>query len=75
VILPTKHIPENQAILGTGAVIIRELVTPQTLSGLWEKLKMNNMIGTYDRFVLSLDLLSIIGAIKMEEGLIVRQLP
>lgn len=71
-ILPTKHISENEAILGVGATILRHLDNPITVSGLWERTKIESNVGTFERFVLAADLLFIIGAIELREGLLVR---
>lgn len=74
-ILPTKHISENEAILGVGATILRHLDSPITVSGLWERTKVESNVGTFERFVLAADLLFIIGAIELREGLLVRVQP
>ena len=71
-ILPTKHISENEAILGVGATILRHLDSPITVSGLWERTKVESNVGTFERFILAADLLFIIGAIELREGLLVR---
>jgi hypothetical protein len=71
-ILPTKHISENEAILGVGATILHHLDSPITVSGLWERTKVESNVGTFERFVLAVDLLFIIGAIELRDGLLVR---
>jgi hypothetical protein len=71
-ILPTKHISENEAILGVGATILGHLDSPITVSGLWERTKVESNVGTFERFVLAADLLFIIGAIELRDGLLVR---
>ena len=71
-ILPTKHISENETILGVGATILKHLDSPITVSGLWERTKVETNVGTFERFVLAADLLFIIGAIELRDGLFVR---
>jgi hypothetical protein len=71
-ILPTKHISENEAILGVAATILRHSDSPITVSGLWERTKVESNVGTFERFVLAADLLFIIGAIELRDGLLVR---
>ncbi|MCK1338285.1 hypothetical protein ABIB06_007376 [Bradyrhizobium sp. LB8.2] len=71
-ILPTKHISENETILGVGATILQHLDSPITVSGLWERTKVEKNVGTFERFVLAADLLFIIGAIELRDGLFVR---
>ncbi len=72
-ILPTKHIAENQALIGVGAIVLRHLERPQTITGLWDKLRQNNSVGTYERFILALDLLYIVGVVDIAQGMIQRE--
>lgn len=74
-ILPTKHIPQNEALLGVGATVLAHLQGPMTVSGLWERLRSEPNVGTFERFVLASNLLYMLGAIVMENGLIVRAAP
>ncbi len=71
-ILPSKHISEDQALLGVGAVLLEELRNPQTVTGLWEKVRTHRAVGTFERFVLALDMLHITGVVSLSDGLIVR---
>jgi hypothetical protein len=68
VILPSKHISEEQALLGVGAVVLRNLDRSQTISGLWDRLRDDPAVGTFERFVLALDLLYIAGAVDLSQG-------
>ena len=69
-ILPTKYITEKESLLGIGLILINNLHRPQTVTSLWEQIRDDRLIGTYERFVLSLDMLFIIGAIEMSDGII-----
>ncbi|WP_128935489.1 ABC-three component system middle component 6 [Bradyrhizobium zhanjiangense] len=71
-ILPTKHIAEQEALIGVGATLLAHLVTPMTVSGLWERLKGEPNVGTFERFALAANLLYLIGAIDLKDGIIVR---
>jgi hypothetical protein len=71
-ILPTKHIPQNEALIGVGATMLAHLREPMTVSGLWECLRTESNVGTFERFVLASNLLYLIGAIDIKDGLIVR---
>ena len=77
-ILPSKHLPEDRALLTVGAAILRHLSQPVTVSGVWEQLprpfgddKMASPM-RYDAFVLALDLLFLIGALELRDGLLIR---
>jgi hypothetical protein len=72
-ILPSKHISEDQALLGVGAVLLNALQKPQTVTSLWEKVREHSAIGTFERFVLALDLLHITGVVTMSQGMIIRE--
>ena len=71
-ILPTKHIPANEALLGAGAIILQKIQKPTPLSTLWENTKNNPAIQTYERFISTLDMLHIIGVIHLENNKIQR---
>lgn len=74
-ILPSKHISEEQALLGVGAVLLRNLEQPQTVTSLWDRVRDDRYVGTYERFVLALDLLHIIGVINLFQGMLRREAP
>ncbi len=69
-ILPSKHISEEQTILGVGAVLLLQLEAPQTITSLWEKVRNNKNVGTFERFILALDFLHITGVICLSHGMI-----
>lgn len=69
-ILPTKHISTRNSLLGVGAIVISHLNYPRTVTSLWSDLSKVPEVATFDRFVLVLDLLYMIGAVELEEGLL-----
>lgn len=72
-ILPTKHLSQERALLTTGAKLLPYLTHPKTISSLWEDVAgggVNDPSMRYERFVLALDLLFLIGAIELNEGLL-----
>lgn len=77
-ILPTKRIMPERALLGIGADVLNLLEEPKTVSRLWNDFKTLRQtktpagIVTYDWFILSLDLLYALRAIRLEEGLVQR---
>ena len=78
VILPSKHMSEDRALLTVGAVILRHLTHRLTVSALWEQMLRSDEAGEvhsylrYDAFVLALDLLFLVGAVELRDGLLVR---
>ena len=71
-ILPSKHISQDQALIGVSAVLLKQIGKPQTVTSLWESVCEHASIGTFERFILALDMLHIIGVIMLENGLIAR---
>jgi hypothetical protein len=71
-ILPTKHISTSYSLLGVGAKILEQLYSPRTVSSLWSAVATMPEVATFERFVLTLDLLYAIGAIEMDTGLLRR---
>lgn len=80
-ILPSKHLSQNRALLTVGATILRRLSHPVTVSALWEQMPREDVDNKtfpplrYDSFVLALDLLFLIGAVDERDGLLVRRTP
>lgn len=74
-ILPTKGIGSDKALLSIGALILRDLDEPKTVSRLWADLR--RVEGgppdlTFDWFVLALDLLYMMGTLDHLGGRVVR---
>lgn len=80
-ILPSKHLSQDRALLTVGAQILPRISQPRTVSSLWEELtrdttkKQQSSLLRYDAFVLTLDLLFLIGAIQLQDGLLTRTKP
>ena len=78
-ILPSKHLPQDRALLTVGGQLLRQLSDPKTVSALWEALRYQKDSSSdaalplsYDEFVLALDLLFLMRTIEMRQGLISR---
>lgn len=73
-ILPTKGLALDRALLSVGAEILRRLDRPKTVSRLWDQIRhrQSSLLESiaYDWFLLSLDLLYLYGVIEFEDGLI-----
>lgn len=79
-ILPSKHLPQDRALLTVGAHVLTFLAHPKTVSALWEELNRHDSDLavtprriTYDWFLLALDLLYALGTIELENGLVARR--
>ncbi len=69
-ILPTKHISTERSLIGLGAAILERLDRPRTITALWERSRILPEVASFERFVLTLDLLYAIGAIELRDGLL-----
>lgn len=75
-ILPTKHVRADRALIGVGAELLDILKQPMTMSRLWDEMRGRRSLHVpnapidYQWFVLSLNLLYMIGALEFDRGLI-----
>lgn len=78
-ILPTKYLPHDRALLSVGAEILAQLKEPRTVSELWECVReerMKRIASTplsFDWFVLALNLLYAVMAVEYSNGLVRRE--
>jgi hypothetical protein len=79
VILPTKGISPDQALLTVGASILKLLDQPKTVSRLWDEVRKRAGGGAvairFDWFMLALDVLYTLGTIDMTQGRVRRSKP
>ena len=78
-ILPTKGIAPDRALLAVGANLLRLLEEPQTISRIWEVVSRdragNRETISFDWFVLALDFLFAAKAIELSKGRLHRSTP
>lgn len=73
-ILPKKQLSINESFFGFGGFLLQKLDTPVTVDELWEYYKDSYSNKKYpvkfsfDQFIMTLDYLFIIGAIRKDEG-------
>ena len=71
-ILPDKNIKPEYSLFNCGAILLRELSKPQTVSLLWDKVRKNRIFTNYEKYLLTLDYLFLIGSVSLTDGLIMR---
>ncbi len=74
-ILPSKHLSQDRALLSVGAKILQQVQKPKTVSAIWENFsktgdKFTGSNIDYNSFILAMDLLYAMNAIDMEDGII-----
>lgn len=73
-ILPRKQLSMSESLFGFGGFILQQLNKPLTVDDLWEYYKDSYSNKKYpvkfsfDQFIMTLDYLFIIGAIRKNEG-------
>lgn len=77
-ILPTKHLPADKALLTIGGRLLEVLNEPRSVSELWDVIRTGRAETSvqrpiaYDWFILSLDLLFLVGAVQYDRGRVMR---
>ena len=73
-ILPSKHLTNDRALLGVGAAILGHLDEDRTVSELWERVRADHSHAevppSFDWYVLALAFLHAIAAIDYHNGVI-----
>lgn len=72
-ILPTKYVSPARSLLGIGGLLLTRLDRPRTVPALWDAIRAVPEVGTFERFALALDLLYMLGAVGLENGLLHRR--
>ncbi|MDU0307588.1 ABC-three component system middle component 6 [Rhizobium leguminosarum] len=72
-LLPTKHIKTENSLVGVGAEVLAELTRPKTVSTLFYDIQLRrreNGVTTihFDWFLLAVDFLYSVGALRFEAG-------
>ena len=75
-ILPTKHLSHDRALIAVGGEILRHLEEPRSVSVLWDCVREEHIhkaadaMISFDWFILALNLLYAISAIDYRDGII-----
>lgn len=68
--LPDKTIKTSFSLLGVGALLLQKASVTETVSSLWEKVKKEDTVTSYEKYIRGLVFLYTIGAISYERGII-----
>ena len=73
-ILPNKHLLSQDSLIGVGGLLLTKVGASGTsVSRLWEGVRDRREIATYDRFILALDTLYLLGYLDLESGILTRR--
>lgn len=67
-ILPTKHVTLRQSLLGQASIVLRHLSRPKSMSTLWNNVQADGGIRSFDRFLLAVDMLFLLGVVELHEN-------
>ncbi len=71
-IMPSKYLREDEALIGVSAALLPLVEKNGNLSVLWESAKKIDAFGNFERFILALDLLYLLGVVDLHGNKIVR---
>ena len=73
-ILPNKHLLSQDSLIGIGGLLLTKVGKGGvTVSRLWEGVRDRREIGNYDRFILALDTLYLLGYLELEDGMLTKR--
>lgn len=73
-ILPNKHLLSQDSLIGVGGLLLTKIGPGgATVSKLWEGVRDRREVVTYDRFILALDTMYLLGYLKLEDGMITQR--
>ena len=70
--MPSKYLKEDEALVGVGALLLQYIDGSPNLSNLWEDVKNNHSVATFERFILALDFLFLLGLIDIKDNNVMR---
>ena len=71
-ILPDKHTPLERSLLAVGALLLGHLGRPLTVNRLWERVRDDPVVRSYDAFMLTVAFLYSVGALDERDGLLTK---
>lgn len=71
-ILPTKHLSPDRSLIGVGGQVITHLTQPKSVVALWDASRQAPGVATFERFILALDLLYLLGLVDIQDNLVYR---
>jgi hypothetical protein len=71
-LLPTKYVPIDSSVLGVSSLLLNCMVSNDTVSTLWDRVRTMPQVRTFDRYADALTLLFAARIIDMQHGTLVR---
>ena len=74
-ILSSKHVKLSNSMLNVGAVLLKQIDNTQTVTILWNDSKIKSKIMYFEKFILGLDFLFMLGLVDYNKGIIKKVQP
>jgi hypothetical protein len=71
--LPNKYVPLEHSLIGVSSVLLEELEMSDTVSALWDRVRSNERVRTFDRFADGLTLLYAAKLVSFRDGILRRR--
>lgn len=71
-IMPSKYLREDEALIGISAALLPLVENNGNLPALWDSAKKITTVGSFERFILALDFLYLLGLVDLHNNKIVR---
>ena len=71
-IMPSKYLREEEALIGISAALLPLVENNGNLPALWDSAKKITAVGSFERFILALDFLYLLGLVDLHKNKIVR---
>lgn len=68
--LPNKYVPIPYSILGVASFLAASITLNDTVSTLWDRVREDDRVRTFDRFAEGLTLLHAGGILQLENGIL-----
>jgi hypothetical protein len=70
--LPTKYVPLDASVLGVASILLAKFKSNDTVSTLWDRVRMHPQVRTFDRYAEALTLLFAANLIDIRNGILVQ---
>jgi hypothetical protein len=70
--LPSKYVPVELSILGVCALLVSQLLSNDTVSSLWDRVRNEPRVRTFDRFATALTVLFAGSILTLDRGVLRR---
>jgi hypothetical protein len=70
--LPNKYVPVEHSLVGLAAYLVAAIGQNDTVSSLWDRVRHDERVRTFDRFASGLTILFAGGLILLDQGILRR---